>query len=799
MTSQANGVGGYCFGSYELRLQSRELLDNGEVVELQPRVFDLLAFLLEHRERVVTKDELLEAIWPGAVVTEASLARAVMKARRAVNDDAEQQHSIKTVHGYGYRFVAELAEAPATELAAPPVTDTRAVNTPDSATRRNWSRLVGVGLVAAIVLGLLLSRQGPPAEDGAAEAARIAVLPIANRTGEADMDWVTYGLMDMLAGELRRFGGLHVLASSDVVGLLGDRGSASSGVLEDLTPLYTQLYDRFGATHVVRGVLTRPGQFYRVNADIVEHNGDTRRVEFLGSDPLSLIVEFRRALASTLPATKEVEIAETVVSDDMFVNEAYARGRDQMLRGNLEQAQTLLRSAIAEEPDNFWARHALATTRLNLGEAREAAEVLLELVEEARLRKLQPEEAAALYQLGNAHLRLDDYLIARGFYLRAASIYETLGLHFEHAGVLNSLAIIAGELQEYVEERALLEQAVQAFEKAGIDSIPGHVLGGLANNAMDSGRLDEAQQYLERALVSFDDQGLQAQKAVTLFSFSRVEEYRGNYISAERLAQQSLDLARDIGHRWGEVSSLRRLASARYLQGKLDTAEGALQQALALAREIGGTSALAATLNDLSKIERLRGQYDNADQMLNEARQIVIDTGDDIGVLWVGIQRGWLELEQGDTAAAVATSVTVLAAEDLMVPHLAVDAHLLHSSALLAEGEPERALEVLQAGYAASQQGSDLARRAAVASALGRLELQLGRDDLALAYLGMARDAAPGVYETLLLDGAVAAQQQHWEKASVLLDEARRAAGGRWTDEDEAFRRGTLAAAPAAG
>ena len=613
------------------------------------------------------------------------------------------------------------------------------------------------------------------------------------------MDWVTYGLMDMLAGELRRAGGLRVLASSDVVGLLGGRGTATVGMPEDPSPLYAQLHARFGATHVIRGVLTRPGQFYRVNADIVEHGGNTRRVEFLGSDPLSLIVEFRRALAGSLPAAKEVEIAEPVVSDDMFVNEAYARGRDQMLRGNLEQAQTLLRSAIAEEPDNYWARHALATTRLNLGEAREAAEVLVELVEEARRRKMQPEEAAALYQLGNAHLRLDDYLTAREIYLRAASIYEALGLHFEHAGVLNSLAIVAGELQEYIEERALLEQAVQAFQTAGIDSIPGHVLGGLANNAMDSGRLDEAQQYLERALVSFDDQGLSAQKAVTLFSFSRVEEYRGNYASAELLAQQSLDLAREIGHRWGETASLRRLASARYLQGELNAAEAALQEALVLTRELGVTAELAATLNDLSKIERLRGQYDTADRMLTEANQIVTDMGDDIGLLWVGIQRGWLEFAQGDTAGAIETSLSVLAAEDFMVPHLAVDARLLQGSALLAEGQPERALEVLQAGHRASEQGSDRVRRAVVASALGRLELQLGRDDLALAYLGMARDAAPGIYETLMLGGAMAAQQRDWEKASVLLDEARREAGGRWTDEDEAFLRDTLAAAPAAG
>jgi len=101
------------FGDCELDLAARELRRGGEAQRVEPKVFDLLAFLIEHRDRVVSKDELLDALWPGVVVTEASLDRTIMKARRAVGDDAQRQAVIRTAPRRGYRFVAELAGAQA--------------------------------------------------------------------------------------------------------------------------------------------------------------------------------------------------------------------------------------------------------------------------------------------------------------------------------------------------------------------------------------------------------------------------------------------------------------------------------------------------------------------------------------------------------------------------------------------------------------------------------------------------------------------------------------------------------------
>lgn len=98
----------YRFADCELDEHLYQLRRSGTPVALEPKVFDLLAYLIQHHERVVPKDELLDKLWPGQVVSETALTQCVMAARKAVGDDGNRQHTIKTQHGRGYRFVAPL-------------------------------------------------------------------------------------------------------------------------------------------------------------------------------------------------------------------------------------------------------------------------------------------------------------------------------------------------------------------------------------------------------------------------------------------------------------------------------------------------------------------------------------------------------------------------------------------------------------------------------------------------------------------------------------------------------------------
>ncbi|HVU23466.1 MAG TPA: winged helix-turn-helix domain-containing protein [Opitutus sp.] len=103
------------FGRFELDEARRELRLGSRTLELQPRTFDLLVYLVRHHERVVTKDELLSALWPGVIVTDSSIMRAISLIRSALRAGG-QADAIQTFSRQGYRFVGELAAGPA----APP-------------------------------------------------------------------------------------------------------------------------------------------------------------------------------------------------------------------------------------------------------------------------------------------------------------------------------------------------------------------------------------------------------------------------------------------------------------------------------------------------------------------------------------------------------------------------------------------------------------------------------------------------------------------------------------------------------
>lgn len=96
----------YTFGPFELDLAKAELRKGGRPNSLEPQVFALIAFLVEHRERLVSKHELFEKVWDGRVVTDSALSSRVKSARKALGDDGKSQQFIRTIHGQGFRFVA---------------------------------------------------------------------------------------------------------------------------------------------------------------------------------------------------------------------------------------------------------------------------------------------------------------------------------------------------------------------------------------------------------------------------------------------------------------------------------------------------------------------------------------------------------------------------------------------------------------------------------------------------------------------------------------------------------------------
>ena len=186
----------YLFEECAFDTDRRELHRGADVVCIAPQVFDLLDYLIRNRERVVTKDDLINAIWNGRVVTDAALTTRLNVARTAIGDSGHKQRLIKTLPRKGFRFVGQVLEVPGAAVAA-------AADKPEEPP----TSAVILGDKASIVSG----SEGSAAMTGRPRLS-IVVLPFANLGGGPEQEYFADGVTGSLTTDLSRIGGAFVIA-----------------------------------------------------------------------------------------------------------------------------------------------------------------------------------------------------------------------------------------------------------------------------------------------------------------------------------------------------------------------------------------------------------------------------------------------------------------------------------------------------------------------------------------------------------------------------------------------------------
>ena len=166
------------FEDFLLDPERRELRHADALVALEPQVFDLLTYLVRHRERVVTRDNLLDAVWNGRVVSESTLTSRINAARRAVGDNGEEQRLIRTIARKGVRFVGAVTELAGTAKR------TEADERPSA----------------------------PPTGLPLPDRPAIAVLPFTNMSGETEQDYFSDGISEDIITALSKVRWFFVIA-----------------------------------------------------------------------------------------------------------------------------------------------------------------------------------------------------------------------------------------------------------------------------------------------------------------------------------------------------------------------------------------------------------------------------------------------------------------------------------------------------------------------------------------------------------------------------------------------------------
>jgi TolB-like protein len=215
------------FGDCEIDIERREFRRAGTAVHVEPQVFDLLVHLVQNRDRVVGKDDLIASVWSGRIVSDSTITSRVNSARKAIGDNGDDQRLIRTVPRKGFRFVGAVRARPTDEAAAHP-----AGAAPDVAREQSRPAL-------------------PPSDRPA-----IAVLPFTNMTGDPDQEYFSDGISEDIITALSRLRWFLVIARN------------SSFIYKGRSVHMKEIAEELGVGYVLEGSVRKVGDRLRITAQL---------------------------------------------------------------------------------------------------------------------------------------------------------------------------------------------------------------------------------------------------------------------------------------------------------------------------------------------------------------------------------------------------------------------------------------------------------------------------------------------------------------------------------------------------
>jgi TolB-like protein/DNA-binding winged helix-turn-helix (wHTH) protein/Tfp pilus assembly protein PilF len=333
----------YTFGPFRFERNARILLRDGKIISLTPKVAELLLVLVERNGQVVTKDELIQAVWPDTFVEESNLTSNISIVRKQLGVHPDGGEYIETIPKRGYRFVAAVGAVQDGEPAqALPELEAKPDRNEKRATPFRWILAWGAGV--AVLLAMWYWHGKLPGFGGAPHVDSLAVLPLVNLSGDPAQEFFADGMTEALTADLAQIGALRVISRATVMQYKGTK-----------KPL-PEIAQQLKTDVIVLGSVFRSGRRVRVTAELVQASTDrhlwAETYERDLGDILDLQNEVARAIADEIQAKltphEQVRLARRrMVNADAY--EAYLKGRffvNQFTEEALEKSKDYFQEAI---------------------------------------------------------------------------------------------------------------------------------------------------------------------------------------------------------------------------------------------------------------------------------------------------------------------------------------------------------------------------------------------------------------------------------------------------------------------
>ena len=330
------------FGVFEADPASGELRKQGVRIKLQEQPFQALVALTEHPGEVVSREELRRRIWPSDVVVdfESGLNKIINRLREALGDNAENPRFIETLPQRGYRFLPQV-EPVTTDVSAVSRAEAPRTTTPPANVRWSWTLAgIGFGVIIFVAYAVVHFRQSP--------IKSIAVLPLANLSGDPAQEYFSDGLTDELIGQVARIRSLRVISRTSVM-----------RYKQNAQKLLPEIARELGVDAILEGTVVRSGQRVRITAQLIRAQDDrhllSEEYERDLTDILSVQGELARAIASRIqieltPSEQTSLIQRRRVNPDAYA--AYLKGNFFLHKGmaRLSESIGLFTEAIRIDP-----------------------------------------------------------------------------------------------------------------------------------------------------------------------------------------------------------------------------------------------------------------------------------------------------------------------------------------------------------------------------------------------------------------------------------------------------------------
>ncbi|APV50233.1 hypothetical protein BWI17_11360 [Betaproteobacteria bacterium GR16-43] len=607
------------FGPYRLEVASRSLYRGEEFIPLTPKVAETLFLLLEEAGRVVTKEQMLERVWPGVVVEEGGIANNISTLRKILNGEFGEEGAIATIPRRGYRFTAEVT--------------TGQPSTPAS-TR---------------------------AHPAAGERNTILVADIENKTGDPLFDGT---IRQALALHLAQSPELEIMSDRKVHSVLAMMHKPGVPVLGEVA---LEICQRTGTRAAVTGSIFALGDeyvigLYAIRADtgdtLVSEQARARGkggvLQALDQAALNLRSKLGESIASV---QKYAAQFDEVATSSLEALKAYATGRDIWLSHSENAAIPHMQRAIELDEHFVSAHSALAVMLNNMGQTARGAEHIQRAFD-LRNRATERERLRieAMYydvMTGDLHRSLDAYRSALRAYPRdanmannTANLYIILGqyekalrdiktaLTYEHSSV------VYGNYTQACLGLGLVEEAHEMIEQAfarGYDAFYHH-----ADAYLDAFlRNDPAEQRRHLDAVA----GREGEEDYMIALEASTEGYFGRFARARELSRRAVESALrstslEMAAIWRAESALRDL-EAGYPELARKQAEEAL--GISRTRNLDGLAGMVlARTGDIDRAERLGADMEKAAPQATHVQRH-----------WLPCIRGCVAMARGDWKAAV--------------------------------------------------------------------------------------------------------------------------------------------------